>query len=161
MPVAQFRKRAVVIEAIQWTGDNFEELRAFAGPDVELLPYLDPPGPDKISIRTMANGWVPSPVGEWLMKGVSGEFYPCADSVFRASYDAATETTETDRPATWVAKMADWLDDLIIVEVDEDGDLLIDIRENNSTPNEATAILDPDGAVQLRDLLNRYLAERR
>lgn len=86
MPAGKYKKRPVVIEAVQWLGTNFEEVKAFAGESVKLDPIFTEP---KLLIQTMANGWVPSPVGEWVMKGVSGEFYPCADSVFRASYDPA------------------------------------------------------------------------
>lgn len=85
-----FRKRPLAVEAVQWTGENFAELQAFAGENVRYSDGEIPAGQmgweRGLLIRTMANGWVPSPVGEWVIKGVAGEFYPCADSVLRASY---------------------------------------------------------------------------
>ena len=82
-PVQKWKKRPIVIEAIQWLGDNFEEVMAFAGDNVKVMD----PEAKTLGILTLANGWVPSPVGEWVLRGISGEFYPCADSVLKASYD--------------------------------------------------------------------------
>lgn len=72
-----YRKKPVVIEAMQWMGNNLEELRRFAP---EALR------PQSMGIVT-PEGVMTISEGDWVIKGVEGEFYPCKPSVFEASYD--------------------------------------------------------------------------
>ena len=98
-----YRKKPLEISAVQWRGDNLAELEAFAGKAVRMSPS----GNGILEISTMANGWVPSPIGEWLLRGVKGEFYPCADAVFRASYEPARLGTPPLQVGAWLlAKLA-------------------------------------------------------
>lgn len=65
----KFRKKPVVIEAVRWSGQNFGEISAFAGTGL-----LNNGG--FISIQTLEGTMRASP-GDWIIKGVKGEFYPC------------------------------------------------------------------------------------
>lgn len=84
--VRHYRKKPVVIEAIQFTGDNFSEIGRFAGQRAFWLnDYC-------VGIRTLEDG--PNgearhvaEKGDWIIKGVKGEFYPCKPDVFEATYE--------------------------------------------------------------------------
>ena len=88
--MAKFRKKPVVIEAVQWTGQNFDEIKAFAwgqgtkgGRDIEF-------DGDELLIHTLESGRGPLVASEddWIIKGVAGEFYPCKPHIFTATYEA-------------------------------------------------------------------------
>lgn len=91
----RFRKRPVEVEAVQWTGDNEAELVAFAG---DLFRAVDPEDrgddPDQTAavMDTLHNTWVRVYDGQWIVKGVKGEFYPCAGDVFAETYEPAPES---------------------------------------------------------------------
>lgn len=78
----RYRKKPVVILAMQWTGDNLTELGDWVG-NGNLLP----PDPDKcLKLWVAANtAWLPLEVGEWIIKDRLG-FYPCNDAVFQETY---------------------------------------------------------------------------
>src|SRR3972149_998065 len=76
----KFIKKPVVVEAIQWTGNNAKEISDFAGKNVYY--YLC----DEIfDVRTLEGEMILTK-NNWLIKGVKGEFYPCRDDIFRESY---------------------------------------------------------------------------
>lgn len=77
-----FRKKPVVIEAIQFT-DNADELVAWANGDIEHTRHAT-----VLNIRSM-EGDVRAHVGDWIIKGVEDEFYPCNPSVFDQTYEPA------------------------------------------------------------------------
>lgn len=78
----QYRKKPIVIEAIQWTGDNLEELQNFVG---SALAY-----DGKLTIHTL-EGDHEAKVGDYIIKGVQGEFYPCKPEIFAKTYEAVEE----------------------------------------------------------------------
>lgn len=85
MTVQQFRKRPVVVSAIQWTGDNEGEVEAFLGADFAGLRG------GVLLIRTLENPDNPfeAPPGWWLIEGVAGEHYACEPAIFARTYEAA------------------------------------------------------------------------
>jgi hypothetical protein len=78
----KFRKKPVVIDAIQFTGHNLFEVAQFAGDTARRGPG----GP--VVIRTLEGEMTCSP-GDWIIRGVKGEFYPCKPDIFAATYDPA------------------------------------------------------------------------
>ena len=78
----RFRKKPVVVEAIRYTGDNPDDIRAFMG-DHDPNPTNDP----RLSIRTLEGSINASP-GDWIIRGVQGEFYPCKPDIFEQTYEA-------------------------------------------------------------------------
>ena len=84
MTVQRFRKKPVEIEAIQWTGGNADEIELFVGDSYET--WL--PTTEQIEIRTL-EGPITASRGDWVIKGVQGEFYPCKPDIFAATYEAA------------------------------------------------------------------------
>lgn len=85
----KFRKKPVVIEAVQWQGDNLHELIAFIGEHLRT----DASG---LIINTLEGQMFASP-GDWIIKGVQGEFYPCKPDIFQQTYEQAAVTDEVER----------------------------------------------------------------
>ena len=82
MIVEKWRKKPVVVEAIQWTGENFAEIKAWSG-DVGLV--------DGVLCVSTLEGQMAAAVGDYIIKGVNGEFYPCKPDIFHKTYEAAGE----------------------------------------------------------------------
>ncbi len=85
-----YRKKPVVIEARQVVDDlsNHQEIAAWiesCGGEA-LLPFAEP----HIVIRTL-EGDMRAEIGDWIIKGVQGEFHPCKPDIFEATYEPATE----------------------------------------------------------------------
>ena len=94
--MAKFRKKPVVIEAVQWTGRNDEEIALFC-PVAELNvgPQVCQP---ECFIRTL-EGTMIADHGDWIIRGVKGEFYPCKPDIFDATYESAwPAVSETGEP---------------------------------------------------------------
>lgn len=94
MAVQRFRKRPVVIEAIQWAGDNEAEIRDFAHGQFEALTAEDreaaaDPAATAQVFDSLHSTWVLVYPGDWIIKGVVRECYPCRDSVFLETYEPA------------------------------------------------------------------------
>lgn len=79
--MAKFRKKPVVIEAVQWDGTNVGDIRRFFG---SFLDWTF--GIETVSIRTM-EGTMDARTDDWIIKGVKGEFYPCKPDIFEATYE--------------------------------------------------------------------------
>lgn len=92
MTLNRYRKKPVEIEAIQWTGKNFPELEGFAGEHFQLVHPMDrgeDPGITAVVFDVLHSTWVGVKTGDWIIRGVQGEFYPCDATVFLATYDRA------------------------------------------------------------------------
>jgi hypothetical protein len=86
--MAKFRKKPIVIDAVQWDGladtaNNF--LGDGYGTDWEYAGIGA-----AIRIPTLEGTMVGS-VGDWIIKGVKGEFYPCKPDIFEATYEAVVD----------------------------------------------------------------------
>lgn len=77
----KYRKKPVVIEAIQWTGLNTGDVNTFAGKDIETIRPNEP-----FIIQTL-EGEHKASVGDFIIKGIKGEFYPCKPDIFEATYE--------------------------------------------------------------------------
>lgn len=82
--VRKIRKKPVVVEAMQWTGGNADELMAWTGGYFEPAPRLG--NVDRVWDKLHAS-WVNVLRDQWVIRGVQGEYYPCDDEVLRATYD--------------------------------------------------------------------------
>jgi hypothetical protein len=84
----KYRKKPIVIEAVQWRGDNADECHDFAG-----ASFSRPSGAFEARVYAeKEDTWVNCPVGHYVIKGVAGEFYPCDPAVFGATYEPADQT---------------------------------------------------------------------
>ena len=87
----RYRKKPVEIEAVQWTGENLEEIKAFGESFIfDIIdtawevgngsPYVF------MKIKTLEGDMIVSE-GDYIIKGISGEFYPCKPDIFKATYE--------------------------------------------------------------------------
>lgn len=83
--MTKYRKKPVVIEAIQFDGWNWRECEQFMSNE----PLAFPQGfykHEKITISTLEGDMIAS-VGDYIIKGVNGEFYPCKPDIFEKTYE--------------------------------------------------------------------------
>ena len=85
----KFRKKPVVIEAVQYTGNNITEVEKFVGKFVSFQQNCTDDGGSHFSmvIETLEGNMKAIPK-DWIIKGVKGEFYPCKPDIFEATYEA-------------------------------------------------------------------------
>lgn len=93
-----FRKRPVEVEAFRWDGTAAGATPiidwVLSGGGTATLRCSDPTRcaetdgdtPHGIDIRTL-EGTMCAGLGDWIIKGVQGEFYPCKDAIFRETYE--------------------------------------------------------------------------
>lgn len=81
----KFRKKPVVIEAVQFMGDaGVAEIAALGLP----CRRSDDGMCDVLEIPTLEGTLIATP-GDWIITGVKGERYPCKPDVFAATYEPA------------------------------------------------------------------------
>lgn len=78
----RYRKKALVIEAVQWTGQKLEDLPEWARRSVRGT-YKD----NALHVGTL-EGVMEAGHGDWLIRGIKGEVYPCKPDIFAESYEA-------------------------------------------------------------------------
>lgn len=81
--VRKYRKKPVVISAIQWNGNNRNEVINFVGRSA----VFDRTGLYIITLE----GEMFASIGDYIIKGVDGEFYPCKSDIFRKTYELVEE----------------------------------------------------------------------
>jgi hypothetical protein len=87
----QFRKRPVVIEAVQFTEQetaHWQNAPEWLSGAVEDGKIYTEGG--KLCIVTL-EGVMTANLGDWIIKGVKGELYPCKPDIFAATYEPAGE----------------------------------------------------------------------
>jgi hypothetical protein len=83
--MAKFRKRPVVVDAVRWTGKNREEVSALVDAGTET-PIVGGESAGHLGIYTR-EGFMTVAPGDWIIKGVAGELYPCKPAIFEQTYD--------------------------------------------------------------------------
>lgn len=78
--VKRYRTKPCEIEAVQWNGDNEQELLDFTKGDY----YIN--RDDDLIIETL-EGDMKANIGDYIIKGLRGEFYPCKPDVFEKKYE--------------------------------------------------------------------------
>lgn len=81
----KYRKKPVVIEAIKYNGENRKEIEKFVGKS--LVKYLSD---SSLMIPTLEGEHIAT-LGDWIIKGVKGEFYPCKPDIFEATYEPVND----------------------------------------------------------------------
>jgi len=76
----QYRKKPIVIEAVQLTEDNIDALIGFCGDKIKAHPLTG------VVIETLEGNMLAS-AGDYIIKGVKGEFYPCKPDIFEQTYE--------------------------------------------------------------------------
>ena len=120
----KYRKKPVVVEAIQWTGKNLQELKNFVGDSLEYdvmdAAWEVGKGPVIVNVRIQTlEGIHHASVGDFIIKGIRGEFYPCKPDIFAKTYESASLTPpneplaleqlrEMDGEPVWVTPLGFW-----------------------------------------------------
>lgn len=82
--MSKFRKRPVVIEAMQFTKEAKDQV--FHWVTCTHYPSWDANGNPTMTIGTLEGDMIVS-LGDYVIKGVKGEFYPCKPDIFAATYE--------------------------------------------------------------------------
>ena len=92
----KYRKKSIIIDAVKWTGKNHREMFNFLTNYEKTNQSIDTYGDNfyidhsKIEggliIKTLENDCMAS-IGDYIIKGVNGEFYPCNPDIFLKSYE--------------------------------------------------------------------------
>jgi hypothetical protein len=96
--VSRFRKKPVETEAMQWDGDNTSDVVGWVLDSGGTARWRERTSNDEaaadgvlacehIAVDTL-EGRTFAVVGDWIIRGVKGEFYPCKPDIFEATYDA-------------------------------------------------------------------------
>jgi len=93
--IQKFRKKPITIEAIKYNNLNREEIESFVGTPLPIAiesetAYLAGVAPPVASLMiNTLEGKVKAMPGDWIIKGVNGEFYPCKPDIFEKTYELA------------------------------------------------------------------------
>lgn len=100
--MSKFRKKPVLIEAIKWDGtaegatpiidwvlQNGDRTARYCAPGEVIWANGDIETPC-LNIDTLEGTMAAAP-GDWIIKGVQGEFYPCKPDIFEATYEPVDE----------------------------------------------------------------------
>jgi hypothetical protein len=88
MSVKTYRKKPCIVQAIQYTEDTLEEIRAFV-PRKHLVEERH-----RIFIETPEGG-MEVRLRDFVIRGIKGEYYPCKPDIFLESYDEVPEPIQT------------------------------------------------------------------
>jgi hypothetical protein len=91
----KFRKKPVVIEAVQFTYPPTNDLLEWCPAIRNIRKQRHPSAIGEADIMTLEDGSDGrakhvATEGDWIIKGVAGEFYPCKPDIFLATYEALT-----------------------------------------------------------------------
>ncbi len=84
--MTKYRKKPLLIEAMQYNGTNATEIMLTFG----LNEICDDIFGDKLEINTL-EGTMTASKGDYIIKGIAGEFYPCKPDIFESSYEKVEE----------------------------------------------------------------------
>ena len=90
----KYRKKPVTVEAIRWTGKNRAEIRILCPHSAFFSPARqDTEGrtTEWSLLIDSLEGIMYAEIGDYIIKGVNGEYYPCKPDVFAKTYEAVEE----------------------------------------------------------------------
>lgn len=85
--IKKYRKKPVVIEAVEFKGfENIEEVQKFMKGNIKINFPSDNENDIHMLIDTL-EGTMIAKVGDYIIKGVNGEYYPCKADIFHKTYE--------------------------------------------------------------------------
>lgn len=94
----KYRKKPVIIDAVQWTGSNLSEIADLIGRADNVFV-----AGNTIKIKTLEGVMVASP-GDWIIIGVKKEIYPCKPDIFSATYEPVEKDPFASGPVEIIGK---------------------------------------------------------
>ena len=94
----KYRKKPVIVEAVQWDGKNVP-WSFFGAPHDDAINIASQSDvlSSHLLIKTL-EGIMTATAGDWIIKGVKGEFYPCKPDIFAATYEPADQEATPPTP---------------------------------------------------------------
>lgn len=86
--IKQYRKKPIIIAVVQLTIDNMLFVEEWCHGSIKGTKLS--PQDRIIHIQTL-EGEMTANIGDYIIKGIKGEFYPCKPDIFLASYEEVTE----------------------------------------------------------------------
>lgn len=84
----KYRKKPVTVEAVQLNAHNVREVAKWCNADLGYT--FGSTEPDALDIHTL-EGTMAAHIGDYIIRGVAGEFYPCRSDIFEATYEPTNE----------------------------------------------------------------------
>lgn len=83
----KFRKKPIVVEAVRFTTTNFKEIVLFTEGKAHTHSREKRINGNHYCIIVTLEGTILATSGDWIIKGVHGEFYPCKPDIFNKTYE--------------------------------------------------------------------------
>ena len=105
----KYKKKPVIIDAVQWTGKNRREMFDFLTQDtfknetMEISDkhfYIDRHNDGGLVIKTLEGEHLAT-IGDYIIRGVKGEFYPCKEDIFIQTYEKVEEVNKPKVNSIW------------------------------------------------------------
>lgn len=81
----RYKKKPIIVDAKQWTGDNLEEINQFFGGNFKV-------GKARFLMIQTLEGLMMAAPRDWIIRGIAGEVYPCKPDIFEATYEEVDDT---------------------------------------------------------------------
>lgn len=88
--IQKFRKKPCVIEAVEFTRNNWDEVKSFTNNTAHTLKIEKRINGIATCVIPTLEGRHIATEGDWIIKGVKGEFYPCKPDIFEKTYESLT-----------------------------------------------------------------------
>lgn len=82
----KYRKKPIVIQAMQYNGKNIEEILSKLDMHEVIQDFMS----NDLLIETL-EGEMRVSIGDWIIKGIKNEFYPCKPDIFEITYEKVDE----------------------------------------------------------------------
>ena len=97
--VRRYKKKPVVVFAIRWTGNNLKDVIAFTGLHESAKKwtweeYEEVVRKEGLKIFTL-EGPLMASIGDMIVRGIAGEFYPCKPDIFKNTYEEIDDDLAT------------------------------------------------------------------
>lgn len=100
--IQNVQKLPVIVQAIQWTGENLAEVLEFTGKHPKWGEWFEnfeeyeefvKNDRNVFKIKTL-EGTHEANVGDWIIRGINGEHYPCKPDIFQKTYQVVDQAKE-------------------------------------------------------------------
>lgn len=115
--MSKYRKKPVLITAVRWTGENDADIRLFCSEPQDRVFVST--AVSTVLISTL-EGTMTAQAGDWIIRGVKGELYPCKDDIFQATYECVDELEQSLGTSAFAAHNNERIHDAISSLEDED-----------------------------------------
>lgn len=107
--VKRYRKKPVVIEAVLFTRDTFSDVADFTDKKAHDFKIERHPGGKCTCIIPTLEGEHIASEGDYIIKGVKGEFYPCKPDIFAQTYEVADIDKDPPSPPESLVVHGRWV----------------------------------------------------